>query len=30
MNKYLGPAYLTVAASLWGGVYVVSKVVLYE
>ena len=28
MNKYLGPAYLTLAASLWGGVYVVSKVVL--
>ena len=28
MKKYLGPAYLTLAASLWGGVYVVSKVVL--
>lgn len=28
MNKYLGPLYLTLAASIWGGVYVVSKVVL--
>jgi drug/metabolite transporter (DMT)-like permease len=28
MSKYLGPLYLTLAASLWGGVYVVSKVVL--
>ena len=28
MKKYLGPAYLTLAASIWGGVYVVSKVVL--
>ena len=28
MKNYLGPAYLTLAASLWGGVYVVSKVVL--
>lgn len=28
MKKYLGPIYLTLAASIWGGVYVVSKVVL--
>ena len=28
MKKYLGPLYLTLAASIWGGVYVVSKVVL--
>ena len=28
MRKYLGPLYLTLAASIWGGVYVVSKVVL--
>ncbi len=28
MSKYLGPIYLTLAASIWGGVYVVSKVVL--
>lgn len=28
INKYLGPIYLTVAASIWGGMYVVSKVVL--
>ena len=28
MEKYLGPLYLTLAASIWGGVYVVSKVVL--
>lgn len=28
MKKYLGPIYLSLAASLWGGVYVVSKVVL--
>jgi len=28
MKRYLGPLYLTLAASIWGGVYVVSKVVL--
>jgi drug/metabolite transporter (DMT)-like permease len=28
MDKFLGPVYLTMAASIWGGVYVVSKVVL--
>ena len=28
MNRHLGPIYLTLAASIWGGVYVVSKVVL--
>lgn len=28
INKYIGPAYLAVAASIWGGMYVVSKVVL--
>lgn len=28
MGRYLGPFYLTLAASIWGGVYVVSKVVL--
>ncbi len=28
MKKYLGPLYLTLAASIWGGLYVVSKVVL--
>lgn len=28
MSKYLGPMYLTLAASIWGGVYVVSKVIL--
>jgi len=28
MKNYLGPAYLTLTASLWGGVYVISKVVL--
>ncbi len=28
MRNYAGPAYLTLAASIWGGVYVVSKVVL--
>lgn len=28
MKTYLGPLYLTLAASIWGGVYVVSKVVL--
>ncbi len=28
MKRYLGPCYLTLAASIWGGVYVVSKVVL--
>jgi drug/metabolite transporter (DMT)-like permease len=27
-NKYVGPIYLTLAASIWGGMYVVSKVVL--
>jgi drug/metabolite transporter (DMT)-like permease len=27
-NKYLGQVYLTLAASIWGGMYVVSKVVL--
>ena len=28
MKRYLGPLYLTLAASIWGGVYVVSKLVL--
>jgi len=28
MIKYLGPMYLTLAASIWGGMYVVSKMVL--
>ncbi|NMC30985.1 MAG: DMT family transporter [Veillonellaceae bacterium] len=28
MKRYLGPCYLALAASIWGGVYVVSKVVL--
>ena len=28
MDRFLGPVYLTLAASIWGGVYVVSKVVL--
>jgi drug/metabolite transporter (DMT)-like permease len=28
MKKYWGPLYLALAASIWGGVYVVSKVVL--
>jgi len=28
MKQYLGPLYLMLAASIWGGVYVVSKVVL--
>lgn len=28
LKKYVGPAYLTIAASIWGGMYVVSKVVL--
>lgn len=27
-KKYIGPAYLAVAASIWGGMYVVSKIVL--
>jgi len=28
LKTYLGPIYLTLAASIWGGMYVVSKVVL--
>jgi drug/metabolite transporter (DMT)-like permease len=28
MKNYLGPMYLTLAASIWGGMYVVSKMVL--
>jgi drug/metabolite transporter (DMT)-like permease len=28
MKNYLGPIYLTLATSIWGGVYVVSKMVL--
>lgn len=28
MKKYMGPIYLTLAASIWGGTYVVSKTVL--
>lgn len=28
MKNYLGPIYLTLAASIWGGMYVVSKMVL--
>lgn len=28
IENYLGPLYLTLAASIWGGVYVVSKVML--
>lgn len=28
MKTYLGPLYLTLAASIWGGMYVVSKMVL--
>lgn len=28
LKQYAGPAYLTIAASIWGGMYVVSKVVL--
>ncbi|MBP2658506.1 MAG: protein of unknown function transrane, partial [Firmicutes bacterium] len=28
INQYLGPIYLTLAASIWGGMYVVSKMVL--
>ncbi len=28
LKNYLGPIYLTLAASIWGGMYVVSKVVL--
>lgn len=28
MDKFLGPVFLILAASIWGGVYVVSKVVL--
>lgn len=28
MKQYIGPLYLTLAASIWGGVYVVSKAVL--
>lgn len=28
MKKYIGPIYLTLAASIWGGMYVVSKIVL--
>jgi len=28
IKKYLGPIYLTLAASIWGGMYVVSKMVL--
>jgi drug/metabolite transporter (DMT)-like permease len=28
IKNYLGPIYLTVAASVWGGMYVVSKIVL--
>jgi len=28
LKEYMGPAYLTIAASIWGGMYVVSKVVL--
>lgn len=28
LNNYLGPVYLTLAASIWGSVYVISKIVL--
>ena len=28
LKEYIGPGYLTIAASIWGGMYVVSKVVL--
>jgi drug/metabolite transporter (DMT)-like permease len=28
LKNYLGPIYLTLAASIWGGMYVVSKIVL--
>jgi len=28
MKQFLGPIYLSLAASIWGGVYVVSKVAL--
>jgi len=28
LTNYLGPIYLTLAASIWGGMYVVSKIVL--
>lgn len=28
LKQYAGPVYLTIAASIWGGMYVVSKVVL--
>lgn len=28
MNTYRGPIYLTLAASIWGGMYVVSKIIL--
>ena len=28
MSKYIGQIYLTIAASLWGGIYVVSKIVM--